>query len=222
MTMPRTRESEAATSVARRLPAAERRAKILSVATKLIARSGYNGVSLDSIAVACGISRAGVLHYFSSKEQLLVAVLEERDRRSAALLVAADGPVGDARAARALIEGVINPGRAERQLVRLNTVLSAEALDPQHPAHEYFANRAETATSYLAVNVFAWHRDPESAATMLLAFLDGLQLAWLRNPKLDFMMLWSRFADSLFGAVENLPNAPNTAKARADSTRRRS
>ena len=64
----------------RRMRPAERREQILAAALSLIAVSGYDGVSLEDFANAAGITKAGLLHYFSSKEHLLVAVLERRDQ----------------------------------------------------------------------------------------------------------------------------------------------
>jgi hypothetical protein len=37
------------------------------------------------------------------------------------------------------------------------------------------------------------------AAIELLAFLDGLQLNWLRDPAIDFLAQWEGFADRFFG-----------------------
>ena len=45
---------------------------------------GFRGASLDAVAAAVGISRQGVLHYFPSKTNLLLGVLELRDEESIA------------------------------------------------------------------------------------------------------------------------------------------
>lgn len=42
--------------------------------------SGFDHATLTDIAVACGVSRQGLLHHFASKEDLLTAVLARRDR----------------------------------------------------------------------------------------------------------------------------------------------
>ena len=44
----------------------------------------------------------------------------------------------------------------------------------------------------------AWHPDPESFAVQVLAFMDGLQLSWLRDPAIDVVAEWEAFADRLF------------------------
>ena len=58
----------------------ERRADILRAALEVIAERGYRGASLGSVAERVGLTQQGLLHDFPTKDALLVAVLEERDR----------------------------------------------------------------------------------------------------------------------------------------------
>ena len=60
----------------------DRRQRILAVAERLLARNGWRSTSLAQIAREAGVTPAGLLHHFESKEQLLNAVLEY-DRRLA-------------------------------------------------------------------------------------------------------------------------------------------
>ena len=59
---------------------AERRAEILRAAANTFGSKGYMNGSLAEVAEQVGITHAGVLHHFGSKEQLLVEVLEYRDK----------------------------------------------------------------------------------------------------------------------------------------------
>lgn len=56
-----------------------KREEILTRALDVIAREGYRGASVKAIAEAVGLSQAGLLHYFGSKEELFTAVLRKRD-----------------------------------------------------------------------------------------------------------------------------------------------
>src|ERR1044071_2948561 len=56
------------------------RQRVLDSALRAIAANGFHGSSLANIAADAGLTTAGLLHHFPSKEQLLVAVLAERDR----------------------------------------------------------------------------------------------------------------------------------------------
>ncbi|HET7802283.1 MAG TPA: helix-turn-helix domain-containing protein, partial [Humibacillus xanthopallidus] len=56
-----------------------KREEILDAALAVIARNGYQRTSVRDIAEAVGLSQAGLLHYFSSKEALFAEVLRRRD-----------------------------------------------------------------------------------------------------------------------------------------------
>lgn len=69
----------AAVNVELRAPRAARvlkQAQILLEAERQFARFGFEGVSLDSIATALGVSRQNMLYYFASKDDLYGAVLD--------------------------------------------------------------------------------------------------------------------------------------------------
>ncbi|MBW8711066.1 MAG: helix-turn-helix transcriptional regulator, partial [Mycobacterium sp.] len=57
----------------------DRRQRIMAVAERLLARNGWRSTSLAQIAKEAGVTPAGLLHHFESKEQLLNAVLDARD-----------------------------------------------------------------------------------------------------------------------------------------------
>src|ERR1700733_7714639 len=57
----------------------DRRQRILAVAQRLMTRNGGRGTTLSQIAQEAGVTTAGLLHHFESKEQLLHAVLDARD-----------------------------------------------------------------------------------------------------------------------------------------------
>ncbi|MCA2219172.1 TetR/AcrR family transcriptional regulator [Jidongwangia harbinensis] len=185
-------------SVRRRLPPAVRREEILAASTGLIAASGFNGVSLGAFAAASGMTKAGLLHHFPSREHLLIAVLERRDELDVAAVLGSSEPAPDAAATRAVIGRLVRRNLRQRSIVQLYTVLSAEALDPAHPAHDYFRRRLESSRDLLAGRLFGWHPRPGVAAVELLAFLDGLQLNWLRDPGIDVIAQWEAFADRAY------------------------
>lgn len=47
----------------------DRRQRILAVAERLLARNGWRSTSLAQIAREAGVTSAGLLHHFASKEQ---------------------------------------------------------------------------------------------------------------------------------------------------------
>ena len=68
-----------------------RREQILEEAISILGRLGYHGFTIHELAERCGLSNAGLLYHFPSKNQLFVAVvqeLEQREIRALALLIA--------------------------------------------------------------------------------------------------------------------------------------
>jgi AcrR family transcriptional regulator len=182
----------------RRLPLAERREQILTAATDLISVSGFKGVPLEAFATACGMTKAGMLHHFRSKDDLLTAILERRDDLDLTTVADTLQPTPDAATSRALMTAFVQRNHHQRPLVRLYTILAAEALDPDHPAFGYFQRRLREGRAMLEHYLLAWHPRPGPAATELLSFLDGLQLNWLRDPDIDFLAQWETFADRFY------------------------
>jgi AcrR family transcriptional regulator len=66
----------AAVKPRRRLPVAERRALIVEGAGRLFGERGYEGVRLDEVAAAAGVTKPILYRHFESKERLYLALLE--------------------------------------------------------------------------------------------------------------------------------------------------
>lgn len=177
----------------------DRRSAILNAAVECFGTLGYYGTSLQRIATMVNLTKPGVLHYVGSKEGLLHAVLDEMYDRETE-----DVTAGMVRDERPLIAEMwrrtvsINAKRPE--LVHMFSTLSAEALNPDHPAHDYFAEREEHIVD-VAANI-RWHVpegvDAEQVLRSGFAMMDGMQLRWLRVPDRDLNDMWARCEDILF------------------------
>lgn len=165
-----------------------KRAEILAVATAVFGDVGYHSASLVEIAAKCNLSRPGLVHYFSSKEALLEAVLDERDKDDAAAVI------GVSPGAQEVLRGVVELAsrNANRPgIVALYVALSAEATSPNHPAHSYFQRRyarvrqtiADALIELAATGDLRSGIDPMDAAVELVALMDGLQIQWLLDPE---------------------------------------
>ena len=161
-----------------------RREDILAAAVVVYAEVGYRGSSLREIARRVGMTHAGLLYYFPSKEALLAAVLERRDTEDGARLGGTPG-LDALRGLVALAEhNVRHPG-----IVDLYSRLAAEAVAADHPAHDYFEGHYRMARRFAAASfrVLAERGelredvDPEVAALNFVALMDGLQVQWLSN-----------------------------------------
>ncbi|TQS46226.1 TetR/AcrR family transcriptional regulator [Cryptosporangium phraense] len=154
----------------------------------VFAESGYRGGSLKEIADRVGLSQAGLLHHFSSKEHLLAEVIALRDASDQARRFAESTPSG--RDALAGLAEQVRHNTTVPGLVQLYVTLSGEAVAEGHPAHTSFVERYRALRRYLGVAVAEGQRagdvdpalDPAVIATALIALMDGLQIQWLLDP----------------------------------------
>ena len=54
----------------------EKRAHILKIAARVFADQGFARASMSQVAKDCGISKANIYHYYSSKDALLFDILD--------------------------------------------------------------------------------------------------------------------------------------------------
>ncbi len=169
-----------------------RRQSILVSAFNVFAKSGFRGGSLKQVAELEGISEAGILHHFKSKGQLLISVLEYRDRISEF-----DFPSENSSGER-FIAGWLNlitHNMDNKGIVELFCILSAEATAEDHPAHAYFKERYKFVNELTCKYFELLHNEgklregiePAAAANALIAVSDGLQVQWLLDPSWDML-----------------------------------
>ncbi|HET7723784.1 MAG TPA: TetR/AcrR family transcriptional regulator [Propionibacteriaceae bacterium] len=181
---------------------AERRRTILATALEVFSESGFRGASIREIASRVGMTDTGVLHHFGGKGKLLLAVVTEKEQEDA-------GSLRDP-----YLRDLVARNQARPGTVRLFTKLSAEATDPEHPAHEHFVDRYETVirhTTERLVQEQAQGRvsstlDPAVAARLMMAVMDGLQIQWLLDPSLDMDSVYSDFIQHYFGSDSEDPD----------------
>jgi AcrR family transcriptional regulator len=183
---------------------AERREQIIQTATDVFATEGFEGTALKRVAELVGVKEATLFHYFRGKQELLTAVLAERDRRG---LAASDHEGVGLR----LLAPIAERNRQEPGLTTLYAVASATANHPAHDSHAYFQERYAQVVEELAHDITRRQsagevRTDVSAALLarlVVAAFDGLQLQWLYDKSVDM-------ADGLTQLVEVLlaPPAP--------------
>src|SRR5271166_772319 len=64
------------------MSASARRDQLLDVATRLVGKRGFHGVSIEAIARSAGITRATVYQHFADLNALLEAVIERESSRA--------------------------------------------------------------------------------------------------------------------------------------------
>ncbi|TMR23916.1 TetR/AcrR family transcriptional regulator [Nonomuraea turkmeniaca] len=184
-----------------------RRDRILAAALLEFAENGYRGASLARIAERVELSQAGLLHHFNSKERLFVAVLDYRDELDARKFDMASA--GGIDALRALV-GVVEHNARVPGLVQLFSVISGEAVTPDHPGHEWARRRYRRLRADMAAALrrgvergeFRADLDAEAHADRLIAMMDGLQTQWLIDPdRVDMAAVFRDYVDDLIALL---------------------
>lgn len=195
--------------------ALKRRAEILRAAHEVFSSKGFRNGSLGDIADRVGITHQGILHYFGSKEQLLVEVLRDRDASGRLEYESAERPQGVdflQHVLRTVQKNVERTG-----IVQAYTVLSAESVTEGHPAQAWFRDRFDVLRAELAaaLRVACGPGDPvpdaelDRAASALIAVMDGLQVQWLLNPDaVDMPAVVRMTLDALLASWNRPPLTP--------------
>jgi AcrR family transcriptional regulator len=168
-------------------------------AMRVIGQHGFNGFTIQVLAARCGLSNAGLLYYFGSKDALLIALLEEVERQDTnviAPLVASlkhsAGNSGDSLFKRlALLRTIVKRFAERRELGRFTSILQTEAIDPLHPAHHWFRQRRDATLQLFEDMLTGLVSNPEIVSGLLFALMNGLMLEWLRADRgFDLLTVW--------------------------------
>lgn len=183
-----------------------RREAIVEAALTVFALRGYRDGSLADVADSVGLSPAGILYHFGSKEGLLLAVIAERDRRAAA---SGETELTGLPALCAAMEATARQCEGERPLAALHTVLGAESLDPSAVTHEYFLARSRVLRAGVAFRLREGQQegqvragvDCDAKAAEVVAFLEGAALVWLLDDETSLVTLYRNYFDDLCAAL---------------------
>jgi AcrR family transcriptional regulator len=176
----------------------DRKQRILAVAQRLLTRNGWRATTLAQIAGEAGVTPAGLLHHFESKEQLLHAVLDARDL---------DDESHADRAGDLLtqISQVAERFNRAPELLSTFTVLLVESILPDTPLHDRMLARQQTATDIVAAAIrrgqvdgsYRTDIDPAVKAVEILAFIHGMETLWLLDPSIPLNAVFKQYAETL-------------------------
>jgi AcrR family transcriptional regulator len=195
---------------------ANTRRAIVDAALDVFAVRGYRSSALGEIAERIGLTPAGILYHFGSKEALLVAVIAERDRRAGDLITGLTGLDGD-RGLDSLHELLRIAELCEREpgLAALHTVLQAESFEPGAPAHEYFHERSRFVRGAMEDFLVECRKRGEVAADVdcrakaheIVAFLEGAAVVWLMDRSVSLVDLYRTFLATFIASIHH-PDGP--------------
>lgn len=181
----------------------DRKQRILAVAQRLLTQNGWRSTTLGQIAREAGVTPAGLLHHFESKEQLLHAVLDARDTDDEANADMSGDIVEEIRKA------------AERfsrspELIGMFAVILVENLDPEAALHKRVLHRYRSAVETVAEGIRRGQRsgryrsdlDPDIKAAEVVAFLNGMETSWLLDPSIPLAEVFAEYTTSLARQLE--------------------
>ncbi|WP_024804433.1 TetR/AcrR family transcriptional regulator [Nocardia sp. BMG51109] len=176
----------------------DRRQRILAVAQRMLTQNGWRSTTLAQIAREAGVSPAGLLHHFQSKDQLLHAVLDARD--------AADAEGADLGGDLIVEIGKVAE-RIERSpdLVGTFVVMLVENLMPDAPLHDRLLDRWKIAVGIVAdiirrnqeIGRYRPDLDPDIRAIEIVAFINGMEISWLLDHSIPLSEVFTEYTRSL-------------------------
>ncbi len=108
-----------------------RRASILAHARRLFARQGYDRVSMDAIAAACGVTKPVLYSHFENKDALLLATLRAHWSEQAAALTSFHAAADLAQTLAALARLVLRYARRPETQDVIRIVLAETGRRPE-------------------------------------------------------------------------------------------
>jgi AcrR family transcriptional regulator len=178
------------------------RERILDAALTCFAREGFHAASMQDIVAESGLSPGAIYGYFDSKTDVVMAIASERHamerRRMEHALTAADLDASLVRLVEGFVLGLRDPG--EKRWRRLAVQLWAESLSNPRLRREALAGVSQ-AIEVLSPMIrkaqgegrWPGHLNPESAARVMIAILQGVSLQSAWDDTIDI----ARFASAL-------------------------
>ncbi len=187
----------------------ETRRVLLENAIRVFAEHGFRGGSLRMIAESVGAPASQIVNHFGSKDGLLTAVLDHWDAQQVAdSEMRGLDYVGMLRARMAY-------SRDNPMWVEFFLTLGSEATGTDHPAHDYFVERYARIADRLQKEILHAARvgdirpmepaDARVEAQRLSAMMDGLQLQWLLDRRLDLVAAFDDYLDAVIQRWRRTP-----------------
>jgi AcrR family transcriptional regulator len=182
----------------------ERRAAIVDAALELFSQTGFRSGGLTALAERVGVTGPAILHHFGSKDNLLLAVIEEADRRWIGMVLEVYEPGGleSIRRLRRFAEVM----EERPYLPALHLRLEVEQrLGDTALTQDYFLERARGSRRLLTKAVTSGQEsgeidpalDPRAIAEEIHAFIDGAARAWIVDPELSLSGMLDHYLTAL-------------------------
>ena len=163
----------------------KRRIDIINAGLGIFARRGYHAVKMSDIAAEAGISQGLTYHYFKSKEELFVELVETAYQASSALFNMIEEMPGSPRdKLDSLAMGISQNGFSEESLPYFQLIWQALTIDPA-PDKVKKMNEKLIAGYFRILNDIVSEAeidDPEGTVNAFMSMIIGYSVAAQSSP----------------------------------------
>jgi len=190
----------------------ERQRRILDAARRLFDRRGYGDTAMEDIARRAGLAVGTLYNYFSSKDDLLIAIFRRDSERVAALAerIVADPPADPVESIAALADAFIESVMAEeRRLWR--EVFAASIAAPDTLGARLFALDARMIELFTAMveklkqrGTLAARTDSSRAASLFYGICFTWTIAYATQDRLTLEAMRTEVSQSISMTVRGM------------------
>jgi AcrR family transcriptional regulator len=152
----------------------------VNTAWQLFYRDGYRAVGIDTLLAEAGVAKMTLYNHFTSKEELIVAVLEERSALLQQTLDTALAAAGrtPSRQLSAVFDGLKKWFESDEFKGCAFIRAISEYPDPSHPIHQAaWTHKRATNSRFVTIAKNAGAKNPASVADTISLLVDGAIVA---------------------------------------------
>jgi AcrR family transcriptional regulator len=145
------------------------RARILEAADRLFYTEGVHTTGTERIMAESGVAKATFYRHFDSKDNLVLAYLEDRKRQLWEYINTPEPPTDIFAALQKLERQINTPGVIGCPFIRI----ASEFPDTAHPFHQHVIEQKDKMQAFFSDLLKPLHKDHKIIASQLLALVDG-------------------------------------------------
>ena len=194
----------------KRLPASERKELILDAALRTFVEYGYHGAIMDTIAERADVTKPILYRHFSSKKELLLAIVERSGKELRNSMIEPDSPFIDLRErihhdVKAHFNFVERREMGYRLIIEGNLHVSKEASDLIAGIR---ADIKDIVSESIYNNVDPDQVSREQAeviAVMIVGMVESTAVHWINSGDMPREIYEDNLVQGIFGILAGLP-----------------
>ncbi len=204
-----------------------RHREILETAARVICEKGYEGASIQDIAEACGLTKAGLYHHIRSKEHLLLEIqnygMDVFEEQVLNQVLPIPDPLERLRACMEKNILLVTHGWSKEVTIILHehATLTGEARAQINARKKRYVKFLETSFAEAVRNGQIRPVNPTVAAFAFLGMVLWIYKWFRPDGKIDAPTLVREMQDILFGSLPATAPAPPPKPAHAEGRRKR-